>query len=118
MGTVPGQMAEMGKTAKKEANRKWKEGSGCGGGAARPSPLSCLQQEVRLGVGGGKAKKQQQLRRAETPGLHFTREKGNLEAHLGSATSACPEVTCAHSCTHMQGHRQVRVHQGMGTQDR
>lgn len=50
MGTVPGQMAKMGKTAKKEANKKWKEGSRCGGGVARHSPQSCLEQEVRLGV--------------------------------------------------------------------
>lgn len=93
MGTVPGQMAEMGKTAKKEANRKWKEGSRYGEGAASPSPLSCRQQEVRLGVGAVKQRNSSSPRSAETPGLHLTREKGNLEAHTGSATSACPEVT-------------------------
>lgn len=40
MGSVPGQMAKMGKTAKEEANRKWKEGCWCGGEVAQTlSPI-------------------------------------------------------------------------------
>lgn len=34
MGTVPGQMAKMGETAKKGVNRKREEGFRCGGGVA------------------------------------------------------------------------------------
>lgn len=34
MGTVSGQMAKMGETAKKEVNRKREEGFRCGGGLA------------------------------------------------------------------------------------
>lgn len=53
MGPVPGQMVKTGKTAKEEANRKWKQGCRCGGEVTQTlSPI--LPEEARLGGRWGK----------------------------------------------------------------
>ena len=109
MGTLPGQMAEMGKTAKKEANRKWKEGSRCGGGAERPSPLSCRLQEVRLGVGVGKAKKWQQPQKSRDTGTSFHQGEGEPGRPRGLSNLSMPR---GHVSTQLHSHARPQAGQG------
>lgn len=74
MGPVPGQMVKTGKTAKEEANRKWKQGCRCGGEITQTlSPI--LPEEARLGGRWKKNGRSRYLQKEGTVEFHFTSEE-------------------------------------------
>lgn len=109
MGTVPGQMAKMRKTAKKEANRKRKEGFRGGEGPAQPSPQSCLEEDVRSCGKCRKYRNSSHPRKGRPLGFHFTREKEghDMEARIGLITSTHADVVTQAYHNQHTGHTAV-----------